>query len=94
MATFFIRASAVAGSHSFFQDGSSKAHAINTVESTGARVLSVIGPLPADAMPDTIAGYWLTHGCSLQEALRMQRDQIAAAIEQEALYDSMENDPF
>lgn len=43
---------------------------------------------------ETIAGYWMTHGFSESEALQIEREQIAEAMEREALYDAMENDPF
>jgi predicted RNase H-like HicB family nuclease len=45
-------------------------------------------------MPDTIAGYWMLHGYSLEEALQMQKEQIAKAIAQEELYEAMERDVF
>ena len=40
---------------------------------------------------DTIARYWQDHGYSYEEARRMERDQIAAAMRQEeidCLYDA------
>jgi hypothetical protein len=43
---------------------------------------------------ETIAGYWMMHGYTEAEALRIERDQIREAMEREALFDSMENDPF
>jgi hypothetical protein len=94
MPTFFVRATGAAGGFRLFQDGSSASHARATVESTGAKVSSITGPLPSDAMPDTIAGYWMLHGYSLEEALQMQKEQIAKAIAQEELYEAMERDVF
>jgi hypothetical protein len=41
---------------------------------------------------DTIAGYWMLHGFSETEAIRIEREQIADAIAQEGLYESMERD--
>jgi hypothetical protein len=43
---------------------------------------------------ETIAGYWMTHGYTEAEALQIEREQIREAMAREALYDSMENDPF
>lgn len=43
---------------------------------------------------ETIAGYWMTHGYSKEEALQIERDQIREAMAREALYDLMENDPL
>jgi hypothetical protein len=43
---------------------------------------------------DTIAGYWMTHGYSRDEALQIERNQIADALAREELYDSMEQDVF
>jgi hypothetical protein len=94
MATFFIHASGAGGVFRFHQDGTTAEHAKATVRATGAKVIKIEGPLSPDAGPETIAGYWMTHGYSLREALQMQRDQIAAAIEQEELYESMERDVF
>lgn len=43
--TFLVKAGFVAGISSFLQDGTTKEHAIATVHSTGARVISIEGPL-------------------------------------------------
>jgi len=42
----------------------------------------------------TIADYWQSHGFSKEEAKQIERQQMKEALAREALYDSMENDPF
>ena len=51
-------------------------------------------PRKVVAGDETIAGYWMLHGYTEAEALRIEREQIRDAMAMEALYDSMENDPF
>jgi hypothetical protein len=92
MHTFFVHASGAAGEFRFHQNGTNQTHARATVEATGAQVIEITGPLPDAALPDTIAAYWMGHGYSLREALRIQREQIAAAIAQEELYEAMDHD--
>ena len=43
--TFFVKAGFTSGVCSFLQDGTTKEHAIATVNSTGAKVISIEGPL-------------------------------------------------
>lgn len=46
--TYLVKAGHVAGVSSFLQDGTSQKHAIATVNSTGAKVISISGPLSND----------------------------------------------
>ncbi len=48
VSTYLVKAGHVAGVSSFLQDGTSQEHAIATVCSTGARVISISGPLSHD----------------------------------------------
>jgi hypothetical protein len=43
--TYLVKAGFVAGISSFLQDGTTQEDAIATVRSTGARVISISGPL-------------------------------------------------
>ena len=43
--TYLVKASFCAGASSFLQNGTTQEHAVATVNSTGARVISISGPL-------------------------------------------------
>lgn len=43
--TYLVKAGFAAGVSSFLQDGTTKEHVVATVNSTGARVISMSGPL-------------------------------------------------
>lgn len=45
-------------------------------------------------LPLTISEYWQLHGFSKEEADQIEQQQIKEAIDQEAFYDHLENNPF
>lgn len=56
---------------------------------------ALLAPFPMEPSPFmTIAEYWQMHGYGKAEAKAMEREQIARAVAEEAMYDAMEGDEY